>query len=30
MVATSIMVSKYLNTMKIDEWSGFLLIVEEN
>jgi hypothetical protein len=30
MVITSIMVSKDLNTMKIDELSGFLLTVEEN
>jgi hypothetical protein len=30
MVTTSIMVSKDLNTMKIDELSGFLLTVEEN
>ena len=28
MVITSIMVSKDLNTMKIDELSGFLLVVE--
>ena len=30
MVTTSIMVSKDLNTMKIDELSGFLFTVEEN
>ena len=30
MVTTSIIVSKDLNTMKIDELSGFLLTVEEN
>jgi hypothetical protein len=29
MVTTIIMVSKDLNTMKTDELSGFLLIVEE-
>jgi hypothetical protein len=30
MVATSIMVSKDLNVMRIDELSGYLLVVEEN
>jgi len=30
MVTTNIMVSKDLNTMKIDELSGFFLTVEEN
>lgn len=30
MVTTNIMVSKYLNTIQIDELSGFLLNVEDN
>jgi hypothetical protein len=30
MVSTNILVSKDLNTMRIDELSGYLLIVEES
>jgi hypothetical protein len=30
MVTTSIIISKYLNVMKIDELSGFFLVVEES